>query len=120
MIGITIRDPWDSRARAGGFISDRFLTGLRPQGYYFYSMAGPDGTSRSGYLQRCIYRNQLECLKVFSDSDGPIIQFHYGEDGVDGVDVMKISCLTQFGILTVNQKLVIQRFGKDQFDELIH
>ncbi|KAH9297472.1 hypothetical protein KI387_029154, partial [Taxus chinensis] len=35
--------PWDSRARAGGFISDRFLTGLRPQEYFFHCMAGRDG-----------------------------------------------------------------------------
>ncbi|GLJ25883.1 hypothetical protein SUGI_0496070 [Cryptomeria japonica] len=120
--------PWDSRARAGGFISDRFLTGLRPQEYYFHCMAGRDGlvdtavkTSRSGYLQRCLIKN-LECLKVYydytvRDSDGSIIQFHYGEDGVD---VMKTSCLTQFDVLATNQKLVIQRLGKDQFDELIH
>lgn len=35
--------PWDTGARAGGFISDRFLTGLRPQEYYFHCMAGRDG-----------------------------------------------------------------------------
>ena len=44
-------------------------------------------TSRSGYLQRCLMKN-LECLKVcydhtVRDADGSIIQFHYGEDGVD-------------------------------------
>jgi DNA-directed RNA polymerase I subunit RPA1 len=37
--------PWDISSRAGGFISDRFLTGLRPQEYYFHCMAG-----REGYL----------------------------------------------------------------------
>ncbi|KAH9297471.1 hypothetical protein KI387_029153, partial [Taxus chinensis] len=77
-------------------------------------------TSRSGYLQRCLIKN-LECLKVnydytVRDSDGSIIQFHYGDDGVD---VMKTSCLTEFNVLAANQKLVIQRLGKDQFDELI-
>jgi len=35
--------PWDPCARAGGFIGDRFLTGLRPQEYYFHCMAGRDG-----------------------------------------------------------------------------
>ena len=35
--------PWDISSRAGGFISDRFLTGLRPQEYYFHCMAGRDG-----------------------------------------------------------------------------
>lgn len=35
--------PWDTTARAGGFISDRFLSGLRLQEYYFHCMAGRDG-----------------------------------------------------------------------------
>ncbi|KAK3003752.1 hypothetical protein RJ639_018322 [Escallonia herrerae] len=84
--------PWDFSSRAGGFITDRFLTGLHPQEYYFHCMAGREGlvdtavkTSRSGYLQRCLVKN-LESLKVcydytVRDADGSIIQFHYGEDG---------------------------------------
>ena len=39
-------------------MSDRFLTGVKPQEYYFHCMAGREGlvdtavkTSRSGYLQ---------------------------------------------------------------------
>lgn len=44
-------------------------------------------TSRSGYLQRCLIKN-LECLKIsydhtVRDADGSIIQFRYGEDGID-------------------------------------
>lgn len=44
-------------------------------------------TSRSGYLQRCLIKN-LEGLKVsydytVRDADGSIVQFRYGEDGVD-------------------------------------
>lgn len=35
--------PWDWASRAGGFIVDRFLTGLRPQEYYFHCMAGREG-----------------------------------------------------------------------------
>lgn len=35
--------PWDTSSRAGGFIGDRFLTGLRPQEYYFHCMAGREG-----------------------------------------------------------------------------
>jgi len=85
---------WDSDARAGGFIMDRFLTGIRPQEYYFHCMAGREGlvdtavkTSRSGYLQRCLIKH-LEGLRVHydytvRDSDGSVIQFRYGEDGLD-------------------------------------
>ncbi|KAI5064715.1 hypothetical protein GOP47_0019410 [Adiantum capillus-veneris] len=117
--------PWDTAARAGGFISDRFLSGLRLQEYYFHCMAGRDGlvdtavkTSRSGYLQRCLIKN-LECLRVHydysvRDSDGSIIQFRYGEDGVD---VMKTNYLTQFKTLAANRTLLSQRIGVDATDE---
>ncbi|KAK7392857.1 hypothetical protein VNO78_21307 [Psophocarpus tetragonolobus] len=106
--------PWDCSPRAGGFIIDRFLTGLHPQEYYFHCMAGREGlvdtavkTSRSGYLQRCLMKN-LECLKVcydhtVRDSDGSIIQFHYGEDGVD---VHQTSFITKFEALSTNKELV--------------
>ena len=56
--------PFDCDPRAGGYISDRFYSGLRPQEYYFHCMAGREGlvdtavkTSRSGYLQRCLVKN---------------------------------------------------------------
>ena len=86
--------PYDIRARAGGFITDRFLTGVRPQEYFFHCMAGREGlvdtavkTSRSGYLQRCLVKH-LEELKVsydmtVRDSAGNIVQFLYGDDGLD-------------------------------------
>ena len=44
-------------------------------------------TSRSGYLQRCLIKH-LEGLQVaydlsVRDSDGSLVQFYYGEDGLD-------------------------------------
>ena len=86
--------PFDCDPRAGGYISDRFYSGLRPQEYYFHCMAGREGlvdtavkTSRSGYLQRCLVKN-LEGLKVHYDHtvrdvDGTIVQFLYGDDGIE-------------------------------------
>lgn len=58
-------------------------------------------TSRSGYLQRCLIKN-LESLKVsydftVRDVDGSVIQFQYGEDGVD---VHKTSFLSEFRVLS--------------------
>ncbi|ONL97766.1 DNA-directed RNA polymerase I subunit 1 isoform X1 [Zea mays] len=111
--------PWDISSRAGGFISDRFLTGLRPQEYYFHCMAGREGlvdtavkTSRSGYLQRCLIKC-LESLKVsydhtVRDADGSIVQFCYGEDGVD---VLKTSFLNEFKELADNRKAVLAKLG---------
>ncbi|KAL5783905.1 hypothetical protein ACOSQ2_006297 [Xanthoceras sorbifolium] len=109
--------PWDWTARAGGFIIDRFLTGLRPQEYYFHCMAGREGlvdtavkTSRSGYLQRCLIKN-LECLKVcydhsVRDADGSIVQFNYGEDGVD---VHQTGFITKFEALAANQDMIYKK-----------
>lgn len=117
---------WDISSRAGGFISDRFLTGLRPQEYYFHCMAGREGlvdtavkTSRSGYLQRCLVKN-LECLKVcydhtVRDADGSIIQFTYGEDGVD---VQKSSFLGEFEIIMMNHKVLEKMSGQLEYAHL--
>ena len=85
---------WDTRPRAGGYITQRFLTGIRPQEFFFHCMAGREGlidtavkTSRSGYLQRCLIKH-LEALRVHydhtvRDDDGSVVQFRYGEDGLD-------------------------------------
>ena len=55
--------PYDPNPRSSGYISDRFISGLRPQEFYFHCMAGREGlidtavkTSRSGYLQRCLIK----------------------------------------------------------------
>ena len=85
---------FETAPRAGGYVAQRFLTGIRPQEYYFHCMAGREGlidtavkTSRSGYLQRCLIKH-LEGIKVNYDhtvrnADQSIIQFLYGEDGLD-------------------------------------
>lgn len=80
--------------KSGGFIDGRFMTGIEPQGFFFHCMAGREGlidtavkTSRSGYLQRCLIKH-LEGLTVsydgtVRDSDRSVVQFMYGEDGMD-------------------------------------
>ncbi|KAF3765923.1 DNA-directed RNA polymerase activity protein, partial [Cryphonectria parasitica EP155] len=102
--------PFDSNVRAGGYIVNRFLTGIRPQEYYFHHMAGREGlidtavkTSRSGYLQRCLIKG-MEGLSVgydssVRDSDGTLVQFLYGEDGLD---IAKQKYLTNFGFVLRN------------------
>eukprot|EP00899_Mesostigma_viride_P013847 jgi/Mesvir1/22463/Mv18493-RA.2 len=115
--------PYDLQARAGGFIGDRFLSGLRPQEYYFHCMAGRDGlvdttvkTSRSGYLQRCLVKN-LEGLKVEYDftvrdvADGSVVQFQYGGDSLD---ITKASFLGKMHTLAENSPLVEVQVGAEQ------
>jgi DNA-directed RNA polymerase I subunit RPA1 len=95
--------PYDVNPRADGFVMDRFLTGIRPQEYYFHCMAGREGlvdtavkTSRSGYLQRCLVKH-LEELKVCYDhtvrnGEGGVVQFLYGEDGLDPTKASYLDC----------------------------
>jgi len=101
---------FETNVRAGGYITDRFLTGIKPQEYYFHAMAGREGlidtavkTSRSGYLQRCLIKG-MEGIKSeydssVRDSDGSMVQFLYGEDGLD---VTKQKYLTNFRFLAEN------------------
>jgi len=100
---------------AGGYVSGRFLTGIRPQEYFFHAMSGREGlidtavkTSKSGYLQRCIVKG-LEGLKTEYDSsvreasNGTIVQFLYGEDGLE---VTKQKHLREFTFLAENYRSV--------------
>lgn len=105
--------------RAGGFIDGRFMTGIQPQEFFFHCMAGREGlidtavkTSRSGYLQRCLIKH-LEGLTVnydmtVRDSDRSVIQFLYGEDGMD---ISKVQFLNekQLNFLADNAKAMIDR-----------
>ncbi|KAI9744963.1 MAG: hypothetical protein M1818_001890 [Claussenomyces sp. TS43310] len=115
--------PFETHIRAGGYVVNRFLTGIRPQEYYFHAMAGREGlidtavkTSRSGYLQRCLIKG-MEGLKVeydtsVRDSDGSMIQFLYGEDGLD---VTKQKHLMDFKFLLENIESEVSqmRLGDD-------
>ncbi|OPY34824.1 MAG: DNA-directed RNA polymerase subunit A' [Methanomassiliicoccales archaeon PtaU1.Bin124] len=84
----------DLGAKAKGFVTNSYKSGLTPTEFFFHSMGGREGlvdtavrTSRSGYMQRRLI-NALEDLKMKQDGTvrntaDSIIQFHYGEDGVD-------------------------------------
>lgn len=109
---------FETAPRAGGFVAQRFLTGIRPQEYYFHCMAGREGlidtavkTSRSGYLQRCLIKH-LEGIRVHYDhtvrnSDSSILQFRYGDDSLD---VTKQKHLQQFNFSVMNRCSLIQLF----------
>ena len=83
-----------------GFISSNFMNGLNPQEYFFHAMAGREGvidtavkTANSGYLQRKLVKS-MEDLKVGHDftvrsSNNDIVQFCYGYDGFNSVDLEK-------------------------------
>lgn len=116
--------PYDPAPGAGGFVSGRFLTGIKPQEFFFHCMAGREGlvdtavkTSRSGYLQRCVIKH-LEGLVVqydltVRDSDGSVVQFLYGEDGLD---IPKTPFLQprQFPFIEDNYEVIRRSQGLDE------
>ncbi|AEA47356.1 DNA-directed RNA polymerase subunit A' [Archaeoglobus veneficus] len=87
--------PGDLGAKARGFVRSSYKEGLNPIEFFFHAMGGREGlvdtavrTSQSGYLQRRLI-NALQDLKVEYDgtvreqTSGLLVQFRYGEDGVD-------------------------------------
>lgn len=84
----------DLMADAHGFVKYGFKTGLNPAEFFFASMTGRDSlmdtalrTPKSGYLYRRL-SNAMQDLKVeydrtVRDATKKIVQFTYGEDGVD-------------------------------------
>jgi len=84
----------DLSADARGFVRHSYKEGLNPKEFFFHAMGGREGlvdtavrTSKSGYLQRRLI-NALQELEAQYDgtvrnSEDDIVQFEYGEDGVD-------------------------------------
>lgn len=84
----------DLGAAARGFISRGFKSGLKPHEMFFMAMTGRDSlmdtalrTPKSGYLYRRL-ANAMQDLKVeydltVRDASGKLVQYNYGEDGLD-------------------------------------
>ncbi|KAL5507950.1 hypothetical protein ACEPAH_5568 [Sanghuangporus vaninii] len=117
---------FETAAIAGGYVASRFLTGVKPQEFYFHCMAGREGlidtavkTSRSGYLQRCLVKH-LEGIRVHydntvRDSDSSILQFHYGGDALD---VTRQKHLYQFEFAVRNEQSLLARYSNPMKPDL--
>lgn len=80
--------------KSRGFVSNSFFTGLTPPEFFFHTMGGREGlidtavkTADTGYMQRRLIK-ALEDVVVSYDgsvrnSEGTIVQFVYGDDGLD-------------------------------------
>ncbi|KAH3666448.1 hypothetical protein OGAPHI_003444 [Ogataea philodendri] len=118
--------PFETNVRAGGYIKNRFYSGIRPQEYYFHCMAGREGlidtavkTANSGYLQRCLTK-QLEGVHVSYDNtirnaDGTLVQFLYGGDSID---VTKESYMHQFKFFLENYNSLLQKYSPSTIENL--
>jgi len=115
------KDDYSPESR--GFVENSYLRGLTPQEFFFHAMAGREGlidtavkTAETGYIQRRLVK-ALEDVMIKYDgtvrnSLGDVIQFAYGEDGLDAVAVE-----TQY-IETISMKTeeFIRRYKVDVMD----
>jgi len=84
----------DNNPDAHGFVKSNYREGLSALEFFFHAMGGREGlvdtavrTQQSGYMQRRLI-NALEHIRLeydgtVRDPHGHIIQFLYGEDGID-------------------------------------
>jgi len=89
---------YDDGPDARGFVENSFIDGLSPQEVFFHAMGGREGlidtavkTSETGYIQRRLVK-AMEDVKIHYDNTvrnakGSIIQYIYGEDGMDGCKI---------------------------------
>ncbi len=85
---------FDDSPGARGFVENSYISGLTAPELFFHAMGGRIGlidtavkTSQTGYIQRRLIKG-LEDLKVEYDmtvrnNKGRIVQFAYGDDGID-------------------------------------
>ncbi len=86
----------DLSPRARGFVASSYRNGLKPEEFFYHAMGGREGlvdtavrTSTSGYMQRRLV-NALQDMVVENDgtvrnSDKNVIQFCFGDDGIDAM-----------------------------------
>lgn len=81
-----------------GFVENSYLTGLTPSEFFFHAMAGREGlidtavkTAETGYIQRRLVKALEDVMARYDgtvrNSLGDIVEFVYGEDGLDAVNI---------------------------------
>merc|ERR1719223_615897 len=79
-----------------GFVENSYLRGLSPQEFFFHAMGGREGlidtackTAETGYIQRRLVKAMETVMARYDGtlrtSGGNVVQFLYGEDGMDAV-----------------------------------
>jgi len=91
---------YDDTPGARGFVESSYISGLKPEELFFHAQGGRVGlidtavkTSQTGYIQRRLIKG-MEDLKVEYDmsvrnNKGKIVQFVYGDNGMDSVKIEK-------------------------------
>lgn len=132
----------DTNPASRGFVKSNYRDGLSPLEFFFHAMGGREGlvdtavrTQQSGYMQRRLI-NALEHLKIeydhtVRDPHGNIIQYLYGEDGIDpaksdhGEAVNILRLIESASIVDAGKKAtqneidnILKSYGKDLNDRL--
>jgi DNA-directed RNA polymerase beta' subunit len=114
---------YDDSSEARGFIESSFIRGLTPQQFFFHAMSGREGlidtavkTADTGYIQRQLIKS-MEDLTVqhdgtVRDTNNNIIQFHYGEDGINPVKIENQS----YPIGKLSHEAIQTEFGMRNID----
>ena len=93
---------YDDGAEARGFVESSFIQGLTPQEFYFHAMSGREGlidtavkTADTGYIQRQLVKAMEDLTAQYDgsvrDSRMNIVQFKYGEDGINATKIESAS-----------------------------
>ncbi len=106
-----------------GFVENSYLRGLSPQEFFFHAMGGREGlidtackTAETGYIQRRLVKAMETVMARYDGtlrtSGGNIVQFLYGEDGMDAVWIER----QQFPLLTMAKTQLEKNFKLDTSD----
>ncbi|CAK4520911.1 unnamed protein product [Aphanomyces euteiches] len=109
-----------------GFVENSYMKGLTPQEFFFHAMGGREGlidtavkTAETGYIQRRLVKAMESVMARYDgtvrNSNGEIIQFLYGEDGMDAVWVEK----QKFDGHTLNRAKFEAKFKIDPYDDAL-
>lgn len=116
------KDDYSPEAR--GFVENSYLRGLTPSEFFFHAMAGREGlidtavkTAETGYIQRRLVKALEDSAAQYDgtvrNSLGDIIQFVYGEDGLDGIAIEN----QPVDHFTISSKAFDKRYRLDVMDE---
>ncbi|KAM7206744.1 hypothetical protein V8F33_000387 [Rhypophila sp. PSN 637] len=116
------RDDYSPEAR--GFVENSYLRGLTPTEFFFHAMAGREGlidtavkTAETGYIQRRLVKaledSEARYDGTVRNSLGDIIQFVYGEDGMDGTIIEN----NKLDFMNLSDKKMEATFRIDVMDE---
>ncbi|KAL1882158.1 DNA-directed RNA polymerase II core subunit rpo21 [Diaporthe australafricana] len=116
------KDDYSPEAR--GFVENSYLRGLTPTEFFFHAMAGREGlidtavkTAETGYIQRRLVKALEDVTAKYDgtvrNSLNDIIQFIYGEDGLDGMHIEK----QKVDFLTISNKDFEKRYKLDLVED---